>query len=318
MAATTGVRNPELDPSFHGPVDDDPPAEGGNAAVSEALQEAEQRRIEQRARRMGWVPKDEFRGDPARWVTAEEFIEVGAGNNRILSERNEKLDRDLSAAVGQIAELQTRVAESGQVLKALNDRFVNADRAAYARARADLQREMREATSEADVEKYDAAKEQLDALDRAPPQAPAAPAAPAAPRPTVDAVTAQWVSENPWFKDDELSSASVIIHRRIMAENPGIDQREALDRVTDEIKTRYADRFENPRRRAAGSTRAPTGDRTNGSRARVGRTYNDLPDDAKKACDMFVRTMPARTDPETGKKVAYTRQDYLDSYEWDT
>ena len=40
-----------------------------------------------RARRMGWIPKDEYGGKPDNWRSAKDFIERGENEMPILRER---------------------------------------------------------------------------------------------------------------------------------------------------------------------------------------------------------------------------------------
>lgn len=90
-----------------------------------------------------------------------------------------------------------------------------------------------------------------------------------------------------------------------------MDLRANLDQVAAEIKRRYPERFENPRRTAPNGVGRPTGDR--GRTGKPGRTFADLPPEAQAAADKFVRTIPP---DRNGKK--YTREDYLATYEWDS
>ena len=45
-----------------------------------------------KARRMGWKPKDEYTGNPEKWVPAEEFLKTGFDTPAILAERYKILD----------------------------------------------------------------------------------------------------------------------------------------------------------------------------------------------------------------------------------
>lgn len=293
----------------------DPPVDDG----------AEDQRVtERRARAQGWVPQDQFRGDATKWVDAETFLEKGYGNNDILRERIDRLADKLSERDGQIGELNTRVAESGQVLRSLNDRFINADRNAYDRAKADIRAEMRRASEEADPEAHDRAQAKLDALEAAPPKpavapTPARPAAPAAPQ--LDAVTTAWRDENmSWWQDDELSSVAIATHRRLLASNPYYNteagQRAGYDAAKAEVMRRYPERFENARRSApgAGGARQPSGDRGNGRSNGNGRSFANLPAAAKAE---FQRTRTAMgPDKKTGKPY-FTEEMFLDHYVWD-
>lgn len=182
---------------------------------------------------------------------------------------------------------------------------------------------MRKAAAEADTEAYDEAKADLDALEAKPvvdrPASQPQPARPA--QPPVDAVTQQWVRENSsWWSDNELSDATIVIHKRLMRDNPNMGQIEGYNTAKAEMMRRYPEKFENPRRAAPGSggVRTPSGDRGmngNGNGGGGRRSYENLPKEAKDACDMFVRTIPSVKDKETGKMRKYTRADYLDTYD---
>ena len=60
---------------------------------------------EERARLQGWVPKDEFRGDPDKWKTAEDFLEWGEKIVPIQKERTIALESKLDQAIGDIKKL---------------------------------------------------------------------------------------------------------------------------------------------------------------------------------------------------------------------
>ena len=48
--------------------------------------------VEQEARTLGWVPQEEFKGDPNRWVDADTFVERGHTVMPILRKNNERLE----------------------------------------------------------------------------------------------------------------------------------------------------------------------------------------------------------------------------------
>ena len=64
----------------------------------------------------------------------------------------------------------------------------------------------------------------------------------------------------------------------------------------------YPDKFGNPRREQASSVAEPG---SQAPRPKKGKTYDDLPPEAKAACDKFVRTIPG-----------YKREDYVKEYDW--
>ena len=83
--------------------------------------------IMEEARKQGWVPEDEWKGDPDKWRPAEEFVERGKNIIPILNDRLAKTEQMIETLVKtQKAELK-RVKEeqgkaaalSGFILKAL-------------------------------------------------------------------------------------------------------------------------------------------------------------------------------------------------------
>ena len=294
--------------------------EGGREAEAQAAAEREadeeQQRIEGRARKLGWVPEAEWRGKKGGWVPAEEFLDRALVNRPIMEERFRKIERDhegeLSAMQRKLDEADTRLREQGEVLNDIHSRFQRADKIAYERARADLKREMEEAVAEADTDKFKAAQQKLDNLvepgaqedddagDRAQPGGKGG----GRRRRLANPVVTEWRRRNPWFdREPMLNGVAQSIHMELQRTQKGLSLEDNLDEVSRQIRQRFPEHFENDRRRAPSTTTAPSGDRQSGRR---GRTYNDLPADAKAACDKFVRTIPG-----------YKVQDYLDTYEWE-
>jgi hypothetical protein len=59
---------------------------------------------ESEARQQGWMPQEEFKGDPDRWTDAETFVRradevlpILKKRDRILKQENETLKRDLES-----------------------------------------------------------------------------------------------------------------------------------------------------------------------------------------------------------------------------
>lgn len=319
-AARSPEREPDPDFSEETSQITDPPQDQ-HVDQTPADAAVEERRItERRARAQGWVPQDQYRGDSAKWVDAETFLEKGYGNNDILRESVNRLADKVSERDQRIEELTTRVAESGQVLQSINNKLINADRDAYARGIADAEARMRKAAGEADTEAYDEAKADLDALEakpvpvERPAQQPARTQQPAPKAPTIDPVTEAWVNEpaHSWFKDPKLSRSAVTLHKSILEDNPGMSLRASLDAVDVEIRQLFPEQFENPRRNARGSVGSPSGDRGGNGRGNGnGRSFANLPEDAKRE---FTKTRNAMgPDKKTGKPY-FTEQMFLDQY----
>jgi len=107
---------------------------------------------EDRAREMGWLPKEEYRGQ-AEWIDAEAYLKRGESMMPFLRANNRKLDEQNRA-------LQARLEEQGRLLKAneaaLNElREVNNERTREAAEQSvdDLIQGIKEARTANDVDK---------------------------------------------------------------------------------------------------------------------------------------------------------------------
>jgi len=76
----------EIDAALHSKLagdGDTPPRENDAEAIAE-----------EEAGRKGWVPKEKYRGDPAKWKPASQFLEDGKRYNKTLETRLERLERE--------------------------------------------------------------------------------------------------------------------------------------------------------------------------------------------------------------------------------
>lgn len=296
--------------------------------------------FESRARRMGWVGKDEFRGDGgAQWVDAETFVRRAEQSADILIERNKALDRRLEQSEKTFGDYkktsEKQLRDMSAQLKDLQDTLVDfrnfatsANERAYKKARSDLQAEMRRAVAEADVERFDAIRSRVDELDEeaqqyvesrqtrrrqeepeekpeAKPNGAATPAETQSEIPPPPEVQA-WVSRNQWFINPDFSYMNQYaqrMHMHLMRTEPGLSLQQNLDKVTELTRKKFPEEFGiNPRREEAAVTASGV---TSTTRAAVRKKpgYDDLPAEAKQACDKYVKTIPG-----------YTKEEYLKVY----
>lgn len=296
------------------------------------------RHYESRARRMGWVSQDEFRGDGgAQWVDAETFVRRAEQSADILIERNKALDRRLEQSERSFSEYkrnsEKQLGEMNGSLRDLQETLVDfrnfastANERAYKRARSDLEAEMRHAVASADVERFDKARTQVEELDaeakafvrqetreqkqqereaaapppvreQAPPQADVPP-----PPPEV----LGWIGRNQWFVNPEfayMNQYAQRVHMHLLREEPGLSLSQNLEKVTAITRGKFPEEFGiNPRREQAPATASAASSTTRqAGKKKLG--YDDLPADAKAACDRYVKNIPG-----------YKVQEYLDVY----
>lgn len=266
----------------------------------ETLEDDVEKSFEERARRMGWRPKDEYGGDKSRWVDARTFIERGETELPILRERFRKQDTRLANTERELSETKNKLGEATQVLVELRDMSRVAEERGYARASADLRDREMKAVAEADTATFAAIQQERQQLEQTRPKAKAAepvappPPAPAAP-PQLDPAIQHWIGENPWFNSDRvLNNYALSEDAEVERENPGWPITDKLAEVKRRVMARFPEKFGNPRRDAAPavavSTAAPVRSK--------GKTVRDLPADAKKALERFKKTIPGYTDEQ--------------------
>lgn len=256
-------------------VEEGQPIEGEAAPEEQEGSEGEGDDAEARARRMGWAPQDEWRGDPERWKTAEEFLAFAEDTPAVLRERLEKYDRKLSEFDGEKDNLTRQISM-------LTKRLKEQDQRGYERAMSELKKQKRAAVEAGDMEAFSTFEEQEEELRKEAAEATKDPEPEdkKAPPPEVK----EWTEKTTWWnKDAEMTKSAEGFSQGFYASNPDGTVKDMLAYVDERIRRAYPEKFENPNRRTAPKTNGP------GTSARGGKkTFADLPPDARKACQEFV------------------------------
>ena len=262
------------------------------------------------AESQGWVPKEKFRGNEADWVDADTFVKRGREILPILRKNNENLIKDLNQAKEQLKEFKEAAEE-----------FQKFQREAYERKAAEYERRIQEikesraqAISDGDGQKVNAlddaldeAKEDLKEAKQAVKDAEKASTAVTTVTTTtteVDPVLQSWLDRNSWFGEDRrMTSIANGIGENLRLENPNLKGQAFLEKLDEVLAEEFPNRF--------GSKKSPTSSRVESGAGRQSRgsnsnaqTYDNLPPEAKAACDRFV------------KQKLMTREQYLADYDW--
>jgi len=230
------------------------------------------------AKSMGWVDKEKFRGDTTNWVDADTFVEKGMNDLPILRERvrsQSKKLHDMETDISQFKSHHEKTAERE-----------------YTRAMKDLEARQLAAVETADTEEYQRIQKQKQEIERPAPQS----------QPN-NPLYSEWKDKNAeWFeKDTEMTIYANRMSDYIAETKPHlIGKQDFLDEVEKEVKTRFRDKFENPNR--TNHNAVESGGRAH--RPKGGKAYQDLPAEAKAACDRFVR------------RGLTTKEQYVQDYEW--
>ena len=115
---------------------------------------AEEIGVEEKARGMGWMPLEEFKGNPDRWRPADEFVQRGENYVPILKDRVKKLEEDLSIA------LKVTKAELADVKKQGYEQA----KAEFEKKTKELDEKELEAVETQDVEKFTKIKKEREGL----------------------------------------------------------------------------------------------------------------------------------------------------------
>lgn len=261
-------------------ADDLPAIEPDNDAGGERDFEAE-------ARSHGWVPKDEFKGDPNRWTDAEAFVKKADEVMPLLRKKTQAQDRE-------IADLRKQI-------KRASEHFSKAEERAMERALSELRKEQEAAVEAGDLKAHREVSKKIDELRD---EVDAKPKVLASPTEVKEALI-DFRDANPWYDEagKERDYADLVAEKHAdKAET--MPPAEFFAFVADQVKERYpalGKGKEETRRRSpvegAGGLGRPS---------RGGKSFNDLPVEAQRMADKWIKS-----------GLIKDRETYLKTYPWD-
>lgn len=200
--------------------------------------------IEALASEMGWVPQDQFRGDPNDWRPAKDFIVKGR-------EINQGLSRELRSVREEVSRMG-RV--SSQILA---DKIAERD-AYWADQHA-------RAVKAGDQELADRAVDERIKLKTA---------APANDTPDVPGETQAWIQRNPWFNTDPLAKVRATELSNSLAQQ-GVPIDEQLRQVERAIRKEFPEHF--PTANGKSGAAVQTGGSRKSAPVNREKGFNDMP-----------------------------------------
>ena len=212
---------------------------------------------EQQAIEQGWVPKDQWKGDPEEWRPAKEFVERGE-------------------LYKSIHELKRKDKQREAAVQALQRHHEHVFNKAYEQAMRDLKAEKRMAIREQDFEKLEEVETKIENLQtNRESEVKQLQVVQAATTPPVDPVFQAFLNKNTWYEtDDSMKLEADIIGGHYM--NKGGTKEGLFTHVENEMKKRYPEKF-GPVRKAAPNAVASV-DRTNKKAPKGDLTMNDVPE----------------------------------------
>lgn len=128
-------------------------------------------KLETSAREMGWVPQDEWKDDPDRWVDAKTFVERGEQILPILQANNRRLKKDLLTRDKEVDNLKQSLEDAQKSIKALQKHYTEATKREVDKAKAELREQLINAREAGDTRAEFAIQDKLDDLKTAQTQA---------------------------------------------------------------------------------------------------------------------------------------------------
>lgn len=185
--------------------------------------------VEQEARSQGWLPKEEYTGDPVKWVSAETFVARAP-----LFDKIDELSRKLKA-----------VDQSNQ---ALRDHYVKLKEVEYDRALSALRAEHRDRLEQGDLIGADEVKDKIQEVRDEQKESKRQTQVPQDPGPNPEFVA--WVDKNKWYAtDEELRDAADVYGARYHKQ--GLSPKEVLLKVSEQIRKTFPEKFRNPNKDTA-------------------------------------------------------------------
>lgn len=256
-------------------------------------QEAETEDLEAEARKLGWAPREKWRGKAEEFVEASEFLRRGREVLPIVRSQvdqtraeNEKLRQELAATR---SDFERRVKTTERMTQRLLDQqrsqMVN-----------EFESQKRAAVEKGDVKEFDrVARQEQSAYAKMAEEAketketaPTAPAEPQLPPEVMD-----WSKRNPWFHQDRaMAMEAEALHISFQRDHPGLPLGENLDRVTETLKQRYPQKFgiTPPAGRERGFSAVEGGSSSRAASNSRERGWKDLPAEARGACEQMIHS----------------------------
>jgi hypothetical protein len=218
--------------------------------------------VEVRASEQGWVPKEEWSGEPDAWRPAKEFLDRGELFKKI--DDQNKVIKDMRRTMEEFSKHHARVAQA-EYKRALDD-LRNQKRAALEVGDADALLEIDEKMAEVREE----SRQQVNPVT-----------VPTAPEP--HPLFVAWVQKNGWYETNKAMRAYADKVGVELGQAGGLSTSEILSEVEKHVKKEFAHKFENPRRAA------PAAVEGSGARGTTSKDSFQLSDHERQVMQKFVK-----------------------------
>lgn len=261
------------------------------------------------AKVMGWKDKPEFKGNPEHWVPADQYVEKGRHVLPIVTAHNQELRGQLQRTNQQVEAVAAALRAANATIDALQESHDKDVQTQVQEAKENLKKELEAASRDGDhaaVADITSKMAELNTAVATPPDKKQQQQQQQQQQLAPEIVA--WYAENPEFtKDRRQISLANAIAAELRAAGDTTTGRAFMDKIRDEARKALGLTKEGlPSRTEAGN-----GGGSRGNSSGAGRTYADLPQDAKDACDKQSKRLvgPNRAHKdEASWRASYTRQ----------
>ena len=236
----------------------------------------------------GWLPKEQFRGDPEKWVDADVFLERTETFVPFLRKERERLQTEIAARDSQIAELSNAVKAANAAIDALQEAHEADTLEQVKQAREQLKGELAEASREGDHDRVAEITEKMTELGAAEREAKSREdegdkGGKSVETPKIPPEAIAWIERN---KDFTSNVRLMALANTVAAELRSKGDRRVGDAFFDAVRSEV-EKFvgTNPNRGGDGKGASGNGGGGRSNTSGGGKSYADLPAEAKAACD---------------------------------
>lgn len=263
------------------------------------------------AEEMGWIPATRYKGDAERFVDADEYIKRGETVLPIVKEQNKRLKSELDSVRAANTVNSAALAKAQEAIAAIEERHTIETQRAVDRAKAEVKAQLRAASEAGDHEGIAELTEQLVELNTAKEEAAAKPVQRAAPVVAIDPELIEWQKDNTWYGSDKRRTALAL---GIADDLRGAGDRSAGITFYNKIAAEVEKEMPMKKVREVPASKVEESGRTSeaGRVSARGKSYADLPADARAACDADAKRFVG-----SGKRYADAtawRQQYVSVY----
>ena len=219
--------------------------------------------IEQKAAEQGWVPEEEWEGDPEQWRPAKEFLDRGE-----LFKKIEDQNRTIKEFKRALEDLKGHHAKTRDV--------------EYKRALETLKAQKVQAIEEGDAQSVVKLDDQIDLVKEEQRKLAMQAAEPTVP--TLNPEFVEWVDRNKWYERDEnMKIFADALGQKLAA--AGNSPSKVLAEVERQIREEFPHKFKNPNRDKPGAVESSNTKGGKSSGASI-----QLSDEERRVMQRFVRT----------------------------